>query len=61
MKRANEKIRLYAQKNGVYMWQLAHKLGVTPETFSKQLRFEFSEEETNKVLNIINELSEENK
>lgn len=41
---------------GLKIWQVANAYGVADTTFSKYLRRDFTDEETAKVLGIINEL-----
>lgn len=41
---------------GLKVWQVANAYGVADTTFSKYLRRDFTDEETAKVLGIINEL-----
>ena len=50
------KKRIVAAK--VKVWEVAEKFGVADTTFSKRLRRDFSEEETAKILRIIDELKE---
>lgn len=59
MKRANDEIREYAKKSGVYLWEVANKYGVTDSNFSRRLRFEFSPEEQKKALQYIDEIAKE--
>lgn len=59
MKKANEKIRTYASERGVYLWQIAKKLGMNDYTFSKKLRDELDEEIKTKILAIIDEIARE--
>lgn len=40
----------------IKLWQVAHALGITDATFSRKLRFDFNESETQKILAIIEEL-----
>lgn len=53
----NRKIRERAISRGVKLWEIANALGVTDSTFSKKLRFEFTDEETTQILQIIDELA----
>lgn len=55
----NRKIRDYASGQGVKLWQIANALGITDSTFSKKLRFEFTDDETAHVLKIIDSLAKE--
>lgn len=54
----NKRIREAAAAAGVKHWQIAEALGVADGTFSRKLRHEFDEAETQKVLAIICKLSE---
>ena len=47
------------KKKGVRLWQIAGKLGINDGNFSRRLRYELSEDEKQKILEIINELAEE--
>ncbi len=60
-KMKNSQIRNKAKQSNIHLWQIANKLGITDSTFSKKLRFELSEDETKKILDIIDELVKENK
>ena len=57
----NLEIRNKARIENVPLWKIAHELGITDSTFSKKLRFELSEDETQKILTIIDELAKESK
>ena len=41
---------------GLRVWQVADAFGVADTTFSKKLRYSFSDEDTQKVLSIIEQL-----
>ncbi len=43
--------------SGLKLWQIADKLGISDCTFSKKLRYDFSEKDTQKVMDAIAELS----
>lgn len=60
-KMKNSQIRNKAKQSNIHLWQIANKLGITDSTFSRKLRFELSEDETKKILDIIDELAKENK
>ena len=60
MKQKNMDIRLAAAGSGVKLWQIADALGMTDGNFSRKLRKELSEEERDKILSIIQEISEQN-
>lgn len=55
----NSYIKQEAAKRGVRLWRIAYRLGVTDATFSRRLRKQFSEEETERILSIIDELARE--
>lgn len=44
------------QRAGLKVWQVAYAYGVTDSNFSRLLRKEFTDEQTEKILSIINEL-----
>lgn len=46
---------------GVKIWEVAEAYGVADTTFSKYLRHGFNDDETAKLLNIINELKAQKK
>lgn len=46
---------------GLKLWQVADAFGCTDGNFSRKLRKDFSDADTEKVLNIIEELKSENK
>lgn len=56
--KTNQKIRNAAKENDVALWQIAEKIGLNDGNFSRKLRHEFSPEETDRILTIINELAE---
>ena len=49
------------QRAGLKLWQVANAYGVTDSHFSRLLRKDFTEEQTEKILSIINELKGERK
>ena len=55
----NEAIRRRARERGVFLWELAARVGVTDSTFSRKLRSEFSPEERERVLRVIGEIASE--
>lgn len=55
----NEAIRKRARERGVFLWELAARFGVTDSTFSRKLRNQFSDVETEKLLNLIDEIAGE--
>lgn len=58
MKR-NMRVREAAKAAGVRMWQVAEELGMQDATFSRKLRHELPEKETEKILGIIAQLAKE--
>ncbi|MBQ7547913.1 MAG: hypothetical protein IJT41_13235 [Clostridia bacterium] len=56
----NIQIREAAAAAGVKHWQIAEALGIADGTFSRKLRHEFDEAETEKVLSIIRKIAEQN-
>ena len=57
----NKKIRELAKKKEVKLWQIADKLQINDGNFSRLLRHELSREKEQQILNIINELSDNEK
>ena len=53
----NSQIKEYAKDRGVFLWQGAEKLGRHDSNFSRKLRHELSEEETEQIIKIIDDLS----
>ena len=56
---ANDTIRTEARKKGVKLWELAYRLGMSDFALSKKMRFEFSDDDTEKVLACIDEIAAE--
>ena len=50
-------IKKRIQNANVKLWQVANALGVTDSTFSRKLRFDFNESDTQRILSIIEELA----
>jgi hypothetical protein len=57
--RANQDIRTYAEKNRVYLWEIADVLSMHDSSFSRLLRHEFSDENKTEVFSIIDRLAAE--
>ena len=55
--KANRDIRIKAYEMDVHYWQIAKHLGMRPETFSKLLREELSDQQKEKVMRAIYEIS----
>ena len=52
-------VKQLAKQNGVYLWQIAEKLGINDGNFSRNLRKPLSDEDTAKVLAAIDQLKAE--
>lgn len=55
----NQKIRDYAQKKKVKLWEIANKLNILDCNFSRKLRTELPKDEQSKIIKIIDELAKE--
>ena len=53
----NETIRHEAKKRGVFLWEVAYRLGMTDGNFSRRLRRELPEAEKKEILRIIHEIA----
>lgn len=56
--RKNVLVREIAAKRGVKLWQIAYALGISDATFSRKIRQEFSAEEREKILGLIEKIAE---
>lgn len=54
-------IKQEIQRAGLKVWQVANAYGVNDSNFSRLLRKDFTEEQTEKIFSIINELKGERK
>ncbi|MBP2659699.1 MAG: hypothetical protein H6Q69_2731 [Firmicutes bacterium] len=54
--KANNDIRLCASTSGVYLYEVASKLGMNDGNFSRLLRFELPEEKKAEIMAIIDGL-----
>lgn len=52
-------IRRYILNKGILLWKVADKLGMSDGNFSRKLRHNFSEEDYNKIVSAVDELSKE--
>lgn len=52
-------VKQLAKKSGVYLWQIAEKLGINDGNFSRKLRKPLSDEDTARVLSAIDQLKAE--
>ena len=57
MKRANQEIREYAAKRGVYLWEIALAMGISEPTMTRKLRTERPGDERLEIERIINEIA----
>lgn len=53
----NQDIRNEAKEKGVFLYEVAHKLGVSEPTMVRWLRFELPADKKAKILKTISELS----
>lgn len=53
----NAEIRDAAKRNGVFLWQVAEGIGITDSTLSRKLRRELTDDERERVLNVIDKLA----
>lgn len=56
---ANADIRIAAKSAGVYLWQIAERIGVNDGNFSRKLRRELPDQEKKEILKIIETLAAE--
>lgn len=57
----NQRIREAAREAGVCLWEIGERIGLNDGNFSRKLRRELDAEETERLLCIIAEISEEKK
>ena len=57
MNKANSEIRAEAKNANVKLWEIAAMLGINDVTFTKKLRFELSDVEKSKILDIIEQIN----
>lgn len=57
----NQDIKEAAKKARIKLWQIADKLGINDGNFSRKLRKELSQEEKQKIFDIIADLENEQK
>ncbi len=53
----NQEIRELAKSKGIKLWQIADKLQLNDGNFSRLLRYDLPVEKSEKIIEIINELS----
>lgn len=56
---ANEVIRKLARVKNVPLWKIAHALGISEPTMTRKLRFELTSDETQRMIEIIENLAGE--
>lgn len=57
--KTNTDIRIKAMERGVYFWQIASKMKISPETLSRLMRKELSEEKKQEILQAIEDVAAE--
>ncbi len=57
MKKANQDIRDYSAKKGVYFWEIAMKLGVSEPTVTRWMRVELPEDKRREIEQVISEIA----
>ena len=55
----NHEVREYAVKNGVFLYEIAERLGMNDGNFSRKLRKEFTHDERIRVFQIIDTIAAE--
>ena len=55
----NAKIRFHAMEKGVHLYKVAAELGICDSSLSRKLRKELDEEETARIMEIIDRLAAE--
>lgn len=58
---ANNEIKTKAKTNGVFLWEIAEKLGIADNAFSRKLRRELPPDEKQRIFSIIDEIAAEKK
>lgn len=56
---ANELLKKTAKEKGVYLWEIAERFGLADNSFSRRLRHNLPEKETEKALRFIDEIAAE--
>ena len=57
MKKANQDIRDYAAKKGVYFWEIAMELGISEPTMTRWMRVELPEDKRREIKWIIDNIA----
>lgn len=53
----NNELKFYAANNGVRLWQVAERFGITDAAFSRKLRKEFSKEDAERFKAYVDDLA----
>ena len=56
---ANKEIKARAKEKGIFLWEVADKIGMIDTSFSRKLRHELPDSEKQKIFKIIDELAAE--
>ena len=56
---SNQLIRETASKNGVYLWEVAERVGLADCNFSRKLRRELPQDEQEQIVRLIYEIAAE--
>lgn len=57
---SNKEVRIAIIQANIRQYQVADKLGIAEQNFSRKMRYEMSEKEKKRVLKAIEELKQEN-
>ena len=57
MKKANQDIRDYAAKKGVYFWEIAMELGISEPTMTRWMRSELTADKRREIEQVINDIA----
>lgn len=52
-------VKQLSKENGIFLWQIAEKLGINDGNFSRKLRKPLSDADTEKVLDAVEQLKQE--
>ena len=58
MKKANQDIRDYAAKKGVYFWEIAMELGISEPTMTRWMRAELTVDKHREIRQIIDKITD---
>ena len=56
-KLSNSDVRTKARENGVRLWEIADKLGISEPTITRKLRHELPADEKQRILAVIDEIT----